>query len=412
MKVHKILILITTIILVGSTGYIASKNIKREDYRPNKTTGLTDKNNEGHNEQGHEENEARVIELTPEQIAEIGLETSAAGPGTIDVHLSLQGQIALNQDTTIHILPRVKGVVTKVNKTLGDYVQAGDILAVLESPELADAKADYLAANERYKMAQLTFQMEEKLWNDKISSEQEYLRSKQEFIEAGITKRAAEQKLYAIGFNKSYIEILSDEPDEFLTQFEIKAPFDGTVIEKHTVQGEQVDTDSAIYILADLSTVWIDLKVYPKDLGFIRKNQDVIISANLDIPEVNGVIDYIGPIVERESRTALVRVVLSNKSGLFRPGLFVNAEVSVSSNNVNIVVPRESIQTIDERLCVFVKDEHGFEPVFVEIGLKDATHAEIRSGLAAEQEYVTKGAFMLKSAIITSTLDSHAGHGH
>ncbi|MBN2591379.1 MAG: efflux RND transporter periplasmic adaptor subunit [Sedimentisphaerales bacterium] len=409
MKVLKILLLITIVILIGSAGYIVSKNIELGHGEHEESSVLIDESYEGELEEDHEE---QVIEITPEQIKEMGLDTSITGPGIIDTYLSLTGQIWLNQDTAIHIIPRVEGIVVKVNKQLGDVVQAGDILAIIESRDLADDKAEYLAANERYKMAQLTFQREEKLWSDKISSEQEYLDSRQAFTEAGIEKRIAEQKLYAIGFDKSYIENLPDEPDELLTRFEIKAPFDSTVIEKHIVLGEQVGTDSAIYVLADLNTVWIDLNVYPKDLGYIRKNQEVIISANSDISDVNGVIDYISPTVGHESRTALARVVLSNESGLFRPGLFVNAKVSVSQTNANIVVPKESIQNLEGQKCVFVKDEHGFEPVFVETGLENATHVEISSGLIAGQEYVTEGAFSLKSMIITSTLDSHAGHGH
>ena len=408
MKV-KILLLLTIIILIGSAGFIFFKNMVLEYYEYDKNSELLNESHEGELEEEHEE---QIIELTSEQIEETGLETSIAGPGIIDIYLTLTGQIGLNMDRIVHIVPPVEGVVTEVNKKLGDIVQAGDVLTVLESRELADARAEFLAANERYQIARLTFQREEKLRQDKISSEQEYLDSKHAFTEAGIEKRAAEQKLYAIGFDKSFIENLPTEPDELLTRFEIRAPFESTIIEKHIVRGEQVDTDSTIYVLADLNTVWIDLNVYPKDLGYIRKNQTVIISGNSDIPDVNGVIDYIGPTIGKESRTALARVVLSNETGLFRPGLFVNAKVSVSESNVNIIVPKESIQTLEDQKCVFIKDVHGFEPVFIETGLESTTHAEISSGLIAGQEYVTKGAFSLKSMIITSTLDSHAGHGH
>ena len=113
-----------------------------------------------------------------------------------------------------------------------------------------------------------------------------------------------------------------------------------------------------------------------------------------------------------ESRTALARVVLANESGVFRPGLFITAQVAVSKTQAKVVVPKDAIQSLEGQKCVFIKDEHGFEPAFVEIGLENASHVEILSGLAAGQEYVTKGAFVLKSKIVTSTLDSHAGHGH
>ena len=358
------------------------------------------------------EDEEPAIELTPEEIQEIGLETAVAGGGTIDTHMSLAGEIRVNQDRMAHVVPRVEGVVAQVGKKLGDTVNASEVIAVIESQDLADAKAGYLAAVERYEMAELSFNREEKLWKEEISSEQDYLEKKQALTEASIEMRSIEQKLHAIGFDKSYLKKLSGQSEQFLTRFEIKAPFQGTIIEKHIVLGELVGTESAVYVVADLSSVWVDLQVYPKDLKHIEKGQKVIISADSEMPDASGIISYVGPIVGAESRTALVRVVLSNESGVFRPGLFITAQVAVSKTQAKVVVLKDAIQSLEGKKCVFVKDAHGFEPSYVEIGLENESHVEILSGLAAGQEYVTKGAFTLKSEIVTSTLDSHAGHGH
>jgi cobalt-zinc-cadmium efflux system membrane fusion protein len=358
------------------------------------------------------ENEEQTIALTPEEIREIGLETAVAGPGVIDTVLSLFGEIRVNQDRMAHVVPRVEGVVAEAKKTLGDTVKAGEVIAVIESRELADAKADFLAAVERYEMAKSAFGREEKLWTEKISSEQDYLDRRQGLTEARIALRSSEQKLHAIGFDESYLKKLSEESEPLLTRFEIKAPFEGAIIEKHVVLGELVKTDAAVYVVADLSSVWVDLHIYPKDLKQIKAGQNVIIFADSDIPDPHGTISYVGPLVGAESRTALARVVLANETGVFRPGLFITAQVAVSTTRANVVVAKEAIQTLEGRKCVFLKDEHGFEPVFVELGLADALQVEILSGIDAGQVYVTKGSFMLKSKIVTSTLDSHAGHGH
>ena len=412
MKIIKILLLMVIIFIIVSAGSVIYQKYENEQHEHNESSQVYNETHENEHEEDLEEHEEHVIELTRSEIEEIGLETSIAGPGMIDNYLTLTGQIGFNQDKIAHIVPRVDGIVKQVNKTLGDKVLAGDVLAILESPELADAKAEFLAANERLKTAQLVLQREEKLWTDKITSEQEYLDSKQAFSEAEISKRTAEQKLYAIGFNKANIESLMNESDELLTIYEIVAPFDSTIIEKHIVHGEKVNTDSTIYILADLNTLWLDLNVYPKDLQFIKKGQEVFFSADSQILNTNGIISYISPVVAKESRNTTARVVLSNESGLFRPGLFVGAKVKVSNINAKTIVLKEAIQNLEEQKCVFVKDEHGFEPAFVETGQSDTTHVEIISGLDAGDEYVSEGAFLLKSMIITSTLDSHAGHGH
>ena len=415
MNSKKLIAIIAAVLVVCLLGYIAVRDTDHEDHNhDDDPAGHAETSCDSDAHKGHDEDESQelAIELTPEEIQELGLKTAVAGSGTIDMHIPLAGEIGVNQDRMAHVVPRVEGVVTTVSKKLGDTVMADEVIAVIESRELADAKAGFLAAVERYAMATLSFNREEKLWKEKISSEQDYLEKRQALTEAAIEKRAAEQKLHAIGFDESYLKKLSSEPKQLLTRFEIKAPFEGTIIEKHIVLGELVGAESAVYIVADLSSVWIDLQVYPKDLKHIKKGQQVVISADSEIPDAGGIISYVGPIVGAESRTVLARVVLLNQSGVFRPGLFITAKVAVSKTPATVVVPKDAIQSLEGQKCVFIKDDHGFEPAFVEIGLANTSYVEIISGLVAGQEYVAKGAFTLKSKIVTSTLDSHAGHGH
>ena len=160
MKTIKVLLVIVIVVLIGSGGYIVSKHLELDNHEHNESSETLDESNDNEPEAAHEEDaehEEHAIELTPEEIEEIGLKTALAGPGEIDKYLTLPGQIGLNKDKMVHIVPRVEGIVKKVNKKLGDDVQAGDVLAIIESPELADIKAEFLASNERYKIAQLSF---------------------------------------------------------------------------------------------------------------------------------------------------------------------------------------------------------------------------------------------------------------
>ncbi|MFC1675514.1 efflux RND transporter periplasmic adaptor subunit [Planctomycetota bacterium] len=366
---------------------------------------------EGHeDEDGHEE--GLVIELSKEQIKELGIELATAISGKIDVYVNLPGEVAVNADRMAHIVPRVSGVVSEVKKKLGDAVKAGEVMAMIRSRDLADAKAGYLAAIERYDLAKTIFEREEKLWKEKISSEQDYLDAKKGFAEAKIEMRSVEQKLHAIGFSQEYLEKLPLEQESGLTKFEITAPFDGTVIDKHITLGELVSDDADVFVVADLSSVWVDLHVYPKDLVKVKKGQKVIISADQTIPDTEATISYVGPVVGAESRTALARVVLPNSTGVFRPGLFVTAKVTIDNVEAGVIVSKDAVQNLDGKKCVFTKDEHGFEPAFVNLGQSNAGFVQVTSGLYSGQQYVTKGAFELKAKIATSSIDSHAGHGH
>jgi len=478
----------------------------------------------------------QIIELSEEQINEIGIELASAGGGKIEVSVSLPGEITFNANKLAHIVPTVPGIVRQVVKDVGDTVVAGEIIAWLESTKLGGAKVQYLAkqsevsccsielvrAQEVYdntlkllatlksspsletlrKMngsamgmnrsllvssyaeftfARETYLREKGLYEDKITSKEDFLKAqstfkkadaqyvatqdsinfevRRNFLEAKRTQhireielKAAKQLLYVLGLTTEDVNDLAvlsknqspqakeeeecNDPNctecaakaaakdqvltvtdlritnEKLAWYPIRTPFDGTIIDKHITLGEVVGDDAEVFVVADLSSVWVDLHVYPKDLMKIKKGQKVVISAGQTMPDAEGVISYVGPVVGAESRTALARVVLPNSSGVIRPGLFVTAKVAIDNVEADVIVPKDAIQTLEGKKCVFIKDEHGFEPSFITLGQSNTGFVQVTSGLNPGQQYVTKGAFELKAKIITSTLDSHAGHGH
>lgn len=160
----------------------------------------------------------------------IGLGT--AQPGTIDQYIDLPGEIVLNANHTARVVPRVAGIVREVRKTEGDSVRAGELLAVLESRELADAKADYLAAVEREKMALINYEREERLWQKQVTSEQEYLAARQAMAEARIARSSVEQQLHTLGCSEADLISLPGKHGSAFTHYEVTAPLAGTIIER------------------------------------------------------------------------------------------------------------------------------------------------------------------------------------
>lgn len=340
---------------------------------------------------------------------EFGIEVGPAGPGELKVHVRLPGEIVVNADRVAHIVPRVPGLVREVRKSLGDPVRKGEVMAVLESRELADVKAAYLNASERVALSEATFLREEDLWKKKISAEQEFLEAKRALAEARIELRSAEQQLHALGFSHEYLKRLPDQPDVSYTRFEVVAPFAGTVIEKHITLGEAVKEDAQIFTVADLRTVWVNLSVYQKDMPLVRRGQSVLISPGQGISDVRGEISYIDPVIGEETRTALARVVLQSRGGTLRPGLFVTGTVTVDSVPVPVRVPKSSVQTVDGKPSAFVATEEGFVPVPVTVGRSDDTHVEITAGLDPGTAYVTRGAFTLSAELSKGAFgDAHA----
>ena len=359
-------------------------------------------------EDDHEDEKA--IRLTEAQRKEFGIELATAGSGPLKIQVELPGEIVPNADRVAHVVPRVPGVVREVRKVLGDHVRRGEILMVLDSKELADNKAAFLSAREKLDLAKSNYDREEDLWKKKISPTQDYLQAKQAQSEARIELRSAEQKLHALGFSDDYLVQLPSQPDVSYIRYEVIAPFDGVIIEKHAALGEVQKEDAESFRIADLSTVWVNLGVYQKDIPSVRVGQPVVVSAGHGISDMTGEISYIGPLVGEQTRTATARVVLPNRGGQLRPGLFVTGRVTLSTVPVPILVSMTALQTIDEKTVVFVEDEDGFEPRAVTVGRSNGTHVEIISGLKSGQKYVSAGAFTLKAQLAKGSFGD--GHGH
>ena len=179
------------------------------------------------------------------------------------------------------------------------------------------------------------------------------------------------------------------------------------------VLGEVVGEDSDVLAVADLSTVWIDLDVPQTELHAIHKGQSATIHASgVDIPPATGTVSFVSPVVDEITRTALARIEIPNTSGMWRPGLFVTASLTSEHLDVPVLIHKDAVQLLDNEQVVFMPDGDAFTPVPVVQGRSNATHVEILSGLERGERYVAEGAFALKAEMVTSGLDSHAGHGH
>ena len=203
------------------------------------------------------------------------------------------------------------------------------------------------------------------------------------------------------------------ESNESMNSYSIKAPISGWIIDRHITPGEYVSGESSIFVLADLSTVWVNLAVYPKDANLIKAGQEVLITAIGSQQQVAGIIDFVSPVLDVLTRSSTARVVLPNPNNTWRPGTFVHGQVVTKAGQLGLMVEKESVQLIGEESVVFVVEGHNeFAAVEVVVGDADDDHVRILEGLTEGTEYVAKGAFELKAQIVTGSLSGHAGHGH
>ncbi len=335
--------------------------------------------------------EARVAMGDAEAKA-AGIEILTAGPAKIKSSLQLQGDIKLNADRTIHLVPRLSGVVDSVAANAGDRVKKGQVLAVILSPALADQRGEYLAAQKRLALARTTFEREKKLWEGKISAEQDYLQARQLMNEAEIAAQGSEQKLKSLGG----LPLLTGGD---LTRFEIRAPIDGTIVEKNISIGQAIKDDANIFILADLGSVWAEMTIYAKDMNVIRVGQKVsVTSAEFDAAS-EGVVAYVGALAGEQTRTAVARVVLPNPKSAWRPGLPVNITVVAAESLVPVAVSVEAIQTLRNWSVVFGRYGNVFEARPLQLGRSDGKMIEVIKGLNAGEQYAARNSFIIKADI-------------
>jgi len=344
---------------------------------------------------------ADTVQLTDAQIKAAGIVLSKAAPQTIHTSIALPGEIRFNEDRTAQVVPLLGGTVQAVHANIGQAVKRGDVLAVIASTELADERSGLLTADKRLAGARTTYAREKKLWEEKISAEQDLVLARQAMEEAEIVRNNAQQKLLALGATRGAAGALN--------HYELRAPFDGVIVEKHIALGQSVKVDSVLFMVSDLSTVWAEVAVPASDIDQVRVGETVTVRASASDTQASGKVAYVGSLLGAQTRTATARIVLANPSGAWRPGLFVNVQVEVASSQraVPVAVAASAIQTVEDKPTVFLRVPGGFTARPVTLGRRDASQVEVVKGLAAGQEYAAANSFVIKAELGKSSDEAH-----
>ena len=436
--------------------------------------------------------EARV-ELTETAVKNANITIKKAEPTRIKNQINLPGEIKLNEEKLVHIVPRLDGVVKKTFKDLGDTVVPGDILAIIESRELADAKINYLTKGQqvelsksdldretllfqntqklldllhekmdledvyqglkdlqigksrellipafaKMKLAKSVYLREKNLFAKGISSESEYLqaeenlksseakylalrekidydgnwavRQKKRNFDMGVFNlQTSKQNLFALGLVDGEIASLSQQDEQRFSKYELRSPLGGIIIQKHLTTGEAVKSDDAVFLLADLSEVWLNIAIPAMDINSVKLGQSVTVRSSNTGLKAGGKLTYLDSIIDGTSRTITGRVVIPNPKLKWRPGTFVTLELTLGERNVPLAVPTRAIQTIRDWSVVFVKYGNLFEARPLELGKSDGKWTEVLQGLKKHEYFVDQNSFILKAEIEKSS----ASHDH
>ena len=189
------------------------------------------------------------------------------------------------------------------------------------------------------------------------------------------------------------------ESNESLAPYSMVSQMSGTVIQKNVNPGEVVSEDDVLYTVADLGTVWIDLNVHREDFDQLKTGQEVLVKLGKDSESVKSRISYLSPIGTENTQTMLARIMVPNPAGKWRPGLYVDGQVTLETETVPMAISESAIQTMEGKEVVFVREGDVFEVREVELGSRDGEWAEVLSGMGPGDVYGSKNSFIIKAEI-------------
>lgn len=360
----------------------------------------------------HDHEDEGLVHMTPAQAASHGVEAEEVGPGVLSHALTAPGVIAPDSDRIGRIAARVVGTVAVLNKRLGDRVERGEIVAELDSREVAEARSEYFAALTNLDLQKTLFSREQELWNRKVSAEQQYLRARNTLREVELRVDLAVKKLAALGLvapDAAAARMSGAAAAEALQRYPLRAPISGRVVERRVDLGAPVGGEGhekELYVIADLSKVWVDLAIPADDLPRIHEGQEVRINVQNgkqdsmpnDAASAGKVI-FVSPMLSPDTRSARVIAELDNAAMRWRPGAFVTARVTVGEEPVTLRIPRGAVQRINGQPAVFVETPEGFRVREVGLGKEDSAFVAVTSGLKPGERVAARNAFLLKAEL-------------
>lgn len=336
-----------------------------------------------------------ALRLSEAEVKQAGIVVETLQPKKVADQLVLTANIAAKEGRIAQVAPRIDGRVIEVTASRGDRVKTGQPLAVIDSIQMGEARAEYRRAQSELKLAETAFQRADRLFKEQVISQRNWLEAKSADERAQASAVAATEKLRMLG----------GLPDTGGSHFVVTAPFAGVVIERKAVPGELAKPETSMFTIADLSTVWIQADVVEKDMEKLAVGAPATVTVPAFPNDVfKGRVSYIASVIDRETRTVKARIEVPNRDGKLRLDMYAKAAIEHTGTREALVLPQDAVLMVQGRPVVYVASDNGFEPRPVELGERLRGRVVIASGLKAGEKVVTAGAYALKSRQLKSQI--------
>jgi cobalt-zinc-cadmium efflux system membrane fusion protein len=335
--------------------------------------------------------------------------TQAVERAKVALSLPATGEVSLNENATVHITPRIGGIIDSVSADIGTRAKAGDVLLTLSSVELGKILAEYDRNLTLSTLSEKILARETRLLDQKIGSEQDMLEAQMAHEQHRAELKASEQTLHVLGLTEEDLAGMRGTHGVSAGRLPLRAPLSGTIIEKHAVAGEMVETGRDLMVISDLTTIWVWAHIQSRDLARLLDAEkrgpvavEITVAAFPD-RRYGGILDYVGATMDEQTRTVKVRASVKNPDFELRPGMFCEAAMSLGNGQTEevVAVPRTAVFSDEGKSFVFKhwKDDY-FVRQDVSLGREFFGQVEILKGLEEGEPIVTDGAFLLKSDVL------------
>lgn len=343
--------------------------------------------------------EAGEVRLSAAAVERSRIRVSEAKRQALAGVLQIPAEARLDPDRTAHVTPIVQSQIAEVKVKLGDRVKQGQPLAVLKSVELGEASAGIRSAKAALSVAEDNLARQRQLLDAGVGAQKSHVEAEGELRKAKAALSAAQARASIYGGAGGGV---------------VKSPLSGTVIERHATAGEVASPERPLFVIGDVSRVWIVGRVYEKDVGLVKAGLPATVRLQAyPARSWTADVDYVSAVLDEATRSAEVRLTLANEEGLLKPGLFGSILLGrPDAGDPPVVVPESAVQDLEGKTVVFVpaSEPNAFVAKPVVTGARADGWVEIVSGIDEGQRLVVEGAFTLKSAVLAGELGE--GHAH
>lgn len=351
------------------------------------------------------------IILTEAEIEAVQIQTVEASLDSLSAGLTAMGRVLANQRRKAIVSYPFSARIARIDVRIGEWVEPGQELVVLQSEEVGVATSDFYKAMADHELAKLNSEREAQLFENGVGARKNSLAAEAALTVAEATLNATEKKLHVLGFTEEDIATLVDT-HQINPTISLFAPLAGKIIGNTAVLGGMVDESTEILTIMDPSLLWVDAEIYEKDIARIRTGQDVALTVPAYPGQVfRGSVTYISDVLNEDTRTITVRTEVPNAGERLKPGMFADVSIELEHNGSVITVPVEAVLDDQGEHLLFVRTgSDRFQPRHVTVGIMEGGFIEIVDGLEVGEAVVTRGNFQLKSKLYEAVLEARHIH--